>query len=97
MCIRDRVCGSVFEGRALDIKKGKEYFGVRFHPGIVPKAFSASPLELAGHEFSLFDLLSNDEMLDRIIVETDFTRQIDIFTVSYTHLISTNTWRSREP
>lgn len=79
-----RLCGSTTSAKLVEIQAGKNYFGVRFRPGYIPRFIDMDSKTLIDAEFSLQQIDSNGEiLLEKIVLVDDFARQVDYFLTHY--------------
>lgn len=72
--------GSPTSAQRLKIDVGKVYFGVRFHPGIIPYFLNIEPRLLVNSRYNLLDLISDSELLLEQIIQTEnFDQRMNIF------------------
>ena len=66
--ITGRAAGTVLQRTTILNQEGKEFFGVRFLPGVLPAVLDVSLAELVSKELDLEDILYNKDMLKEIEV-----------------------------
>lgn len=77
---RARVCGTLMHARAVELRCGHHYFGVRFLPGMMPDFLDLQAEQLPGHEFNFLDAVPDGRTAFEQIVSADtFSRQIALF------------------
>ena len=81
--LHGKVCGTVLENTIIDNKNNKEYFGVRFLPGVLPIIVDASMAELVEHQIDLNDLILDKDLLNRMEEAKSMQETIKIFLASY--------------
>lgn len=81
--VSGRAAGTVLEREVIEIKDGKEVFGVRFLPGVHPAVLNASFSDLVSQELSLQDVLYDKDMLKEIEEAYDRGEWIEVFMKHY--------------
>lgn len=81
--IKANACGTVLESTELTNEKDKEYFGIRFMPGVMPCNLCVPMKELIGNEVDLSLVIKDKEILKRIEDEEDWNKCINIFVEDY--------------
>ena len=64
--IKGKACGSVLKRMAIDNQQAKEYFGIRFMPGVLPANLSVSMKELVNNEIDLSEIIKSPDLLKQI-------------------------------
>lgn len=64
--VKGRIAGSVLEQTILNNKDNKEYFGVRFLPGVMPVLLEVSMKELIQAEIPIEDAMADKELAKRL-------------------------------
>ena len=78
-----RAAGTVLERRVIADEKEKEFFGVRFLPGVLPAVLDVSLADLVSSEIDLGDVLYNKDMLKRIEDTYDSGDWVSVFMENY--------------
>lgn len=78
-----KACGTVLKNTELTNEKDKEYFGIRFMPGIQPSNLSIPMKELIEREVDLSLILKNKDILKRMEEESNWDKCINIFVKDY--------------
>lgn len=74
-----RICGPVTCSSLPGFEEDRTYFGIRMRTEELDHIGDASISDLAGHEYSLKDVVQNTGFLEEISLESDFARQAAIF------------------
>lgn len=77
------VCGSVLEPTKVLTGESARYFGVRFYPGSGYDFKHVKMDEIINNKLPLKDLVNASEMFEKIVTETDFSKQILLFADHY--------------
>lgn len=87
-----RLCGSTTAAKLVEIKAGKRYFGVRFHPGKIPRFIESDFKALIDGEIPLQDLITDgDELLEKVANSGNFEDRIHLFMHHFLEEINPNT------
>lgn len=75
-----RLCGTTTSAKFVEIQAGKRYFGVRFHPGSIPRFINVDFKSLIDAEFPLKEILTDgDDLLEKIVTSSSFDDRITHF------------------
>jgi len=85
-----QICGTVFNSTPLSIQSGAYYFGMRFVPGTILHNINISNTELVNHQISLFEVCKTKDVIEKIIMEKNFEKQIDLFVHGFSEQIQFN-------
>lgn len=80
---RGRVCGTVLENTIIDNKNDKEYFGIRFLPGVLPIIVNASMPELVEKQIDINDIIVDKELIKQMEDATSMEEIINRFLRGY--------------
>ncbi len=78
-----RACGTVLQRTELGNQKDREYFGIRFMPGVLPSNLSVSMKELIGHEIDLADVVKSKDLPKKIEETQDWRACLQLFADDY--------------
>lgn len=81
--VKARACGTVLEITGLAEHREKEYFGIRFMPGVLPANIRAEMKDLVCHELELADVMKNKDIAKRIADAEDWQQGIRLFVEDY--------------
>lgn len=75
-----RLCGSTTSAKQVEIQAGKRYFGVRFHPGKIPRLKNIDLKLLIDGEFPLEEIAVDSQyLLEQIAIASSFDERIIYF------------------
>ena len=81
--VRGRAAGTMLKNEHIENIPGREYFGVRFQPGVCPAILDTSLADLTNAELNLEDVLYDKDMLKEIEETKEEDAWIDIFLRHY--------------
>lgn len=81
--IKARVAGTVLERTILENKNEKEYFGVRFMPGVLPAVLNTKMEELVQKECDLNGMLKDSVLPNKIEEASESDEWIEVFMQAY--------------
>ncbi|MHA3082874.1 helix-turn-helix domain-containing protein [Acinetobacter sp. ANC 5383] len=74
------ICGTTLSAKTVQLHAGVHYFGVRFHPGVIPQFQQLAAHELLDQEYKLLDILPQANVLiEQIIKNNHFEQRIRCF------------------
>ena len=95
--VSGRVAGTVLERKIIENEDGKEFFGVRFLPGVLPAILDASLTDLVASELNLKDVLYDRDMLKEIEEAYDTGDWIEVFMSHYREALTKCEKREERP
>lgn len=81
--ISGRAAGTVLEKRVIANENEKEFFGVRFLPGVLPAVLDVSLADLVASEIQIEDAFYNKDMLKKIEEAYDKGDWVEVFLNQY--------------
>lgn len=82
------VAGPVLERTEIRSEKNKEYFGIRFMPGVMPPILEASMPELVKQKLNAEDILTDKTLLRELETVSGMEEWIPIFFKYYNEMVS---------
>lgn len=84
--------GSPLEAKKIEIKAGRYYFGMRFHPGEIPEFIDLEPRLLTSMHYDLQDILSGTHaLLEKVVMARTFDEKVESVNHFFLNKIQTRT------
>ncbi len=77
------ICGTVLCQKSLFMRSKKEYFGIRFLPGVMPAGLGVQMKELVERQIDMRELPQTGELIMRMEEQTTFEQRISTFLSEY--------------